>query len=589
MPPTLKRLHNRKGRVAVAFPTATVAGTFVPVPGNNSPVELILLSHAPRQHTVTTITTITSLFSIASLSIMSSTTTTTTCSRRGSHFSCSSNSTNGSLRNSSRRRHRPREEDEDDLTRSRSSTTTTTTTKTHRISRWALQELADFCNTQIHTPELEALPHIPHEDLEIRHLLGEGGFASVYEVCWHDNNNTTLALKRLRSHKRGRTEEDWILAVFDLCNEATILGRVGPHENIVSLRGVCQSSVSEAYKSHPEGWFFLEEKLQDTLAHRLSEWSRELKTSTKGGLTSRFRNRRHSSPSTLMDPSRPMGVQLLSVNQVYNRLHDVALGIANAMKHFHSDTFQIVVRDLKPQNIGFDSHGVVKLFDLAMARPLQKTATAVVAGTFRYLSPEALLGKPISLESDVYSFGIILYELVTLSKPFHQFYQRGKLVRREAFYEEVVVAGWRPDLSDIPCRATARLIAKCWDPSPRARPSFARIHQMLHHILAHRDTTTTATDIMTQRLSPVTNNGGARIPSDSDRHHPSSKSLQSSADATSIDSDSPLTSSPPPVATFRGLFRGLKPLSSLKKRACSDNTVTTSVGSSGNVTADYEE
>lgn len=499
---------------------------------------------------------------------MSSCFTTTSSKGGGSHISCSSSTSSTLTRRSPRRR-------EEEITGHSSLTTTTTTNKAPRISRWALQELADFCNSQVHTPELAALPQIPHAELEIRDLLGEGGFASVYEVFY---DNTAFALKQIRRHKQGRKVEDWILAVFDLCNEATILGKVAPHENIVSIRGVCQASVSEAYRSHPNGWFFLEERLQDTLANRLKGWSRELKT--RRGRLSRFRNRRHSSPSTLADPSRPIADQLLSVNQVYDRLQDVALGIANAMTHLHSESFQIVVRDLKPQNIGFDDQGVVKLFDLGMARPLHEAETAVVAGTFRYLSPEALMGKPISLESDVYSFGIILYELVTLSKPFEQFYQRGKLVRKDAFYDEVVMAGWRPDLSDIPCRATARLIGKCWDPSPRARPSFERIHKMLLHILANRDTTTTTSLLLTTRnkldVADDVDEGNIITPC-STPQHPFSSSR----------SDSPIT--PPPAATFRGLFRGLKPLSSLKKRACSDNTVTTSVGSSGNVIGDDEE
>ena len=84
---------------------------------------------------------------------------------------------------------------------------------------------------------------------------------------------------------------------------------------------------------------------------------------------------------------------------MYDRLQEVALGVANAMSHLHSQPLQIAFRDLKPQNIGFDSRGVVKLFDLGMARPIQETKAVGVAGTYRYLSPEALLGKTITVAS----------------------------------------------------------------------------------------------------------------------------------------------------------------------------------------------
>ena len=339
-----------------------------------------------------------------------------------------------------------------------------------------IQQAAAVCDNQVCTPELTILPHIPYSDLEVGKLLGEGGFSSVFEVRYH---NIPMALKKIRRNKRGGEVEDLIMAIFDLCNEASILGKVSPHENIVSIQGVCQESVSEAYNSHPDGWFFLEEKLQDTLANRLNKWRRELQLSTSRPLA-RLRSANHSK-SSLMDPSHQ--IPILSLKSMYDRLQDVALGVANAMKHLHSQPLQIAFRDLKPQNIGFDSNGVVKLFDLGMARPIQDIDAAGVAGTYRYLSPEALLGKTISLESDVYSFGIILYELVTLTKPYDQFFERGKL-KMKAFHDDVVVDGWRPDLSNVQCRWTAFLISKCWDPTPSSRPSFQQIHRLIQRILS---------------------------------------------------------------------------------------------------------
>jgi serine/threonine protein kinase len=335
------------------------------------------------------------------------------------------------------------------------------------------------------------------------------------------------------------------MAVFDLCNEATILGRVAPHENIVSIRGVCQASVSEAYKSHPDGWFFLEEKLQDTLADRLKEWRRELEHHV--GYLDRLRYQ-HSISSLKAPSEQERGIhQLLSMAKVYDRLQNIALGVANAMKHLHSEPFQIVFRDLKPQNIGFDSHGIVKLFDLGMAGPIKEIDTMEVAGTYRYLSPESLSGKPISFESDVYSFGVILYELATLGKPFDQYFQRGKFIRKEAFCNDVVTGGWRPDLSHIFCRDTARLISKCWDPSPPARPSFERIHDILLHILASRENSGEAA-VTAKNISL----SGPQLRLASSRNPDSSLSPCLNRLETK---HAPATSH----FTFRGFFRGRKP------------------------------
>lgn len=503
-------------------------------------------------------------------------------------------------------------------------------------------------------------------------LLGQGGFASVHRVQYTGNNHkllsgstTTLAQKQIRLHKRGRNEEDWILAVFDLCNEAALLGRIGPHENIVELKGVCQQSVSEAYKTTAGGWFFLEEELEDTLADRLKVWRHQLEEQQQGGggssnnpKESRLRRawrarRRHSLPTMLRGAaasttaaSSPPPEDLLSESSIHHRLQTVGLGIANAMKHLHSQDYQIVVRDLKPQNIGFSAtDGKVKLFDLGMARPVQEVdALSHVAGTFRYIAPEILLGqgnKTSNLESDIYSFGIILYELATLSKPFEgEYFSKGKLIQRDAFYQQVIVEGQRPDLSHIQCKATARLISKCWDPSPRQRPSFEKIHSMLSFILENAaaaeaaKTATTMKDAASSTTSTDNNPSSTRLdmlrdsmarlemgatPRISSGDEPSystttSASLQKddhrSGLLLSSRSDKESSKSSPNIGqhhktplhdgedqdddcnlpriakakttpSFQGLFRGLKPLSKLKSRVCSDTTVTMSSTTSG--------
>ena len=81
----------------------------------------------------------------------------------------------------------------------------------------------------------------------------------------------------------------------------------------------------------------------------------------------------------------------------------------------------IVHRDLKPQNIMIDEQGIVRIMDFGIARSLQMegmTETGFVAGTPEYMSPEQVEGGKIDQRSDIYSFGIILYEMMTGSVPF---------------------------------------------------------------------------------------------------------------------------------------------------------------------------
>lgn len=339
--------------------------------------------------------------------------------------------------------------------------------KNPSASRWALQELKEVCDDQVDTPELQSLPQVAREDVEIQHLLGEGGFSSVHQVQVGDR---TFALKQLRHKKRSKTydadEEDWVMAVCDLCSEASLLARL-KHENIIQLKGVCNISVSQSFQRGGPGYFVLLEVLQETLHDRMKVWRKEYRRSW----FPRFR-RRHSLGQA----------EVLSSTSLYQRLEHVAMGVAKGMSYLHDQ--HILVRDLKPQNIGFDEAGTVKLLDFGMARPVDETDNAELAGTFRYIAPEVLLGSSsMGLQSDIYSFGIVLYELATLQKPFDSYFKGGKLVRRPAFFDRVVQGGWRPSLTDIPCRATRRLIQKCWDRSPRNRPSFPRIWFLLNKII----------------------------------------------------------------------------------------------------------
>ncbi len=81
----------------------------------------------------------------------------------------------------------------------------------------------------------------------------------------------------------------------------------------------------------------------------------------------------------------------------------------------------VVHRDLKPQNIMIDKDGNAKIMDFGIARSLKTkgiTGTGVMIGTPEYMSPEQVEGKKVGPTSDIYSLGVILYEMVTGQLPF---------------------------------------------------------------------------------------------------------------------------------------------------------------------------
>ncbi len=96
-----------------------------------------------------------------------------------------------------------------------------------------------------------------------------------------------------------------------------------------------------------------------------------------------------------------------------------AIEIARALGAAHAQG--IVHRDVKPQNVLVDEEGTAKVTDFGIARTLDQeglTADGRVLGTTDYVSPEQALGHPVTGQSDLYSLGIVLFEMLTGDVPF---------------------------------------------------------------------------------------------------------------------------------------------------------------------------
>jgi serine/threonine-protein kinase len=97
---------------------------------------------------------------------------------------------------------------------------------------------------------------------------------------------------------------------------------------------------------------------------------------------------------------------------------DLCADVAEALGYAH--TKGVVHRDIKPANIMFLKNGKPKVTDFGIARAMasSKTKTGVVKGTPFYMSPEQITGKKVDGRSDIYSLGVVLYELLTGVQPF---------------------------------------------------------------------------------------------------------------------------------------------------------------------------
>ena len=143
---------------------------------------------------------------------------------------------------------------------------------------------------------------------------------------------------------------------------------------------------------------------------------------------------------------------------------------------------EVLFRDLKPENLGFDSSGVIKIFDFGVARDLVYVKEVKdrlgFTGTPRYMANEVGAGKEYGLPADVYSFGIVLYEICTLKTPFSH------LRSVDAFRQKVALGGERPKLSSVKHAGLRSLMQRCWDPIPDNRPSFTDIRIQLETIIS---------------------------------------------------------------------------------------------------------
>jgi serine/threonine-protein kinase len=105
----------------------------------------------------------------------------------------------------------------------------------------------------------------------------------------------------------------------------------------------------------------------------------------------------------------------LPLNQAFR----ITLQISEALRHAHEHN--IVHRDIKPHNILMTTEGMVKVTDFGIARAITAsgyTQTGVIMGSVQYFSPEQAKGIPVGPQSDLYSLGCILYEMLTGEVPF---------------------------------------------------------------------------------------------------------------------------------------------------------------------------
>ncbi|CAD6248960.1 unnamed protein product [Miscanthus lutarioriparius] len=284
-------------------------------------------------------------------------------------------------------------------------------------------------------------------------MVGEGGFGCVYrgviKTSDEPSEQIEIAVKQLnrKGLQASLGQKEWL-------TEMNVLGIVD-HPNLVKLIGYCAADDERGvqrllvYEYMPNG------SVDDHLSSR--------------------------STSTL---SWPMRLK-------------VALDSARGLKYLHEEMeFQVIFRDLKTSNILLDENWDAKLSDFGLARHgpaegLTHVSTAVV-GTLGYAAPEYMQTGRLTAKSDIWSYGVLLYELITGRRP---------IDRNRPKSEQKLLDWVKPYISDVkrfPIIVDPRLEGhynlksmtklssvanRCLVRMPKSRPKMSEVYDMVQKIV----------------------------------------------------------------------------------------------------------
>lgn len=156
----------------------------------------------------------------------------------------------------------------------------------------------------------------------------------------------------------------------------------------------------------------------------------------------------------------------------------ILVGVARGMEYLHDRN--IIHRDLKTANILLDDNFHPIITDFGMSKVFEfghSMNQSQFTGTLNYMAPEVIQGPSFDRKADVYSFGIIMYEIITYLNPYPDLLN--DQISKFEFTRKVTEENYRPTFNTSIKKPLQNLIEQCWSRDPKDRPTFKEIFQKL--------------------------------------------------------------------------------------------------------------
>jgi serine/threonine protein kinase len=306
-----------------------------------------------------------------------------------------------------------------------------------------IKEIINFCHGEIEDEDVTSAITCIDDAFDPKE-----SYIFMKNHCIDAKGNSQYVVKRVR--RSDLSETDLNQGCIDLATECQFLSELS-HPNIIKVRG----TVGVAGDPH---FCIVFDKMEKTLRDHFDVWKAS-KKENKGFLK--------KLKSKSLD------------DQIWAEQIGAALDVCRALKYLHG--LNIIHRDLKPENISFDKRGNIKLLDFGFAVELKKEEERSpgryqlkqIAGTLRYRPQEVAAGMPYGKSADVYSFGILMWEIFSLKLPFEGY---NHVIHDKKVYRSQL----RPNIPDKWPVSLQTIISNSWAHESSSRPPIEHVYEVLH-------------------------------------------------------------------------------------------------------------